>query len=177
MYSNTISIVHSNFRKKEPLYYLFRPHFCNEQTLVLGTYSFLQYFQPKISQALHHEVTQSNCYNTLSHNLWGEIGLRVPLPLIDCRAHSLLLFQYNTGRRRIEWEVWRWISTPGTDESMAALSQTRAAMLWSVKQKYDRQSLRWPFDLFLNLFYSSGYYPLTTIGIYMCCNRVLPPIL
>ena len=30
MYSNTISIVHSNFRKKEPQYYLFRPYFCNE---------------------------------------------------------------------------------------------------------------------------------------------------
>ena len=41
MYSNTINIVHSNFRRKEPLYYLFRPHFCHEQTLVLGTYSFL----------------------------------------------------------------------------------------------------------------------------------------
>ena len=27
MYSNTISIVHSKFRKKEPLYYLFRPYF------------------------------------------------------------------------------------------------------------------------------------------------------
>ena len=41
MYSNTINIVHSNFRRKEPLYYLFRPHFCHEQTPVLGTYSFL----------------------------------------------------------------------------------------------------------------------------------------
>ena len=26
------SIVHSNFRKKESLYYLFRPYFCHEQT-------------------------------------------------------------------------------------------------------------------------------------------------
>ena len=33
MYSNTINIVHSNFRRKEPLYYLSRPYFCNEQTL------------------------------------------------------------------------------------------------------------------------------------------------
>ena len=41
MYSNTISIIHSNFRRKESLYYLFRPYFCHEQTPVLGTYSFL----------------------------------------------------------------------------------------------------------------------------------------
>ena len=41
MYRNTVNIVHSNFRRKEPLYYLFRPYFCNEQTPVLGTYSFL----------------------------------------------------------------------------------------------------------------------------------------
>ena len=66
-----------------------------------------------------------------------ELQLRFHLPFVDWRAHSMLLFWYNTGRRRIEWEVWRWFSTPGTDESMAALSQTRAAMLWSVKQKYD----------------------------------------
>ena len=75
-----------------------------------------------------------------------ELRLRFPLPFLDWRAHSMLLFQYNTGRR-IEWEVWRWISTPGTDESMAALSQTRAAMLWSVKQKYDpSKSLRFNHD-------------------------------
>ena len=37
MYSNTISIVHSKFRKEELLYYLFRPYFCHEQTPVLGT--------------------------------------------------------------------------------------------------------------------------------------------
>ena len=55
MHSNTISIVHSNFRRKEPLY-LSRPYFCHEQTPVLGTYSFLYYFQQKISQALHHEA-------------------------------------------------------------------------------------------------------------------------
>ena len=47
MYSNTISIVHSNFRRKESLYYLFRPYFCHEQTPVLGTYSFL-YISSKI---------------------------------------------------------------------------------------------------------------------------------
>ena len=28
-----------------------------------------------------------------------------------------------------------------------------------------------------SLFHLSGYYPLITIGIYMCCNRVLPPTL
>ena len=72
-----------------------------------------------------------------------ELKMRVPLPFIDWRACSILLFKFNTGRMRIEWEVWRWISTPGTDEGMAALSQTRAAMLWSVKQKYDpSKSLR-----------------------------------
>ena len=72
-----------------------------------------------------------------------EFRMRFPLPFVDWRVHSILLLRYHTGRRRIEWEVWRFISTPGTDESMAALSQTRAAMLWSVKQKYDpSKSLR-----------------------------------
>ena len=41
MYSNTISIVHSNFRRKESLYLFIQPYFCHEQTQVLGTYSFL----------------------------------------------------------------------------------------------------------------------------------------
>ena len=66
-----------------------------------------------------------------------EFQMRFPLPFKDWRAHSILLLRYDTGRRRIEWEVWRWASTPETNESMAALSQTRAAMLWSVTQKYD----------------------------------------
>ena len=80
---------------------------------------------------------------TVLYETQFELKMRVPLPFIDWRVRSILLFKFNTGRRRIEWEVWRWISTPGTDESMAALSQTRAAMLWSVKQKYDpSKSLR-----------------------------------
>ena len=65
-----------------------------------------------------------------------EFRMRFPLPFVDWRAHSILLRRYHTGRR-IEWEVSSRNSTPGTDENMAALSQTRAAMLWSVKQKYD----------------------------------------
>ena len=65
-----------------------------------------------------------------------EFRMWFPLPFVDWRAHSILLLRYHTGRRRIEWEVWRRISTPGTEESMGALSQTREAMLWSVKQKY-----------------------------------------
>ena len=80
---------------------------------------------------------------TIDYHATFEVRLRVPLPVTDWRVRSLFLFRYNTGRRRIEWEVWRFISKPGTDESMAALSQTRAAMLWSVKQKYDpSKSLR-----------------------------------
>ena len=103
--------------------------------------------------------------------------MRVPLSVIDWRACSFLLLRYHTGKRRIEWEVWRWISTPGTDESMAALSQTRAAMLWSVKQKYDpSKSLRLPFTLFLIALSLICLLSPITIGIYMCCNRVLPPI-
>ena len=80
-----------------------------------------------------------------------EFRMRFPLPFVDWRACSILLLRYHTGRRRIEWEVWRWNSTPGTDDSMAALRQTRAAMLWSVKQKYDpsSKSLIWPFAPFL----------------------------
>ena len=31
-----------------------RPYFCHGQALVLGTFSFLYYFQQKISQPLHH---------------------------------------------------------------------------------------------------------------------------
>ena len=50
MYSNTVNIVHSNFRRKEPLYYLFRPYFCNEQTPVLGTYSFFSTCPPELAQ-------------------------------------------------------------------------------------------------------------------------------
>ena len=53
MYSNTINIVHSHFRRKEPLYYLFRPHFCHEQTPVLGTYSFLSISSKKYLK--HHD--------------------------------------------------------------------------------------------------------------------------
>ena len=40
IYSNSISFVHSNFRRKEPIYYLFRPYLCQEQTPVLGIYCF-----------------------------------------------------------------------------------------------------------------------------------------
>ena len=36
-----------------------------------------------------------------------EVRMRCPLPVIDWKAHSLLLFRYNTGKRRIEWEVWK----------------------------------------------------------------------
>ena len=57
MYSNTISIVHSNFRKKEPLYYLFRPYFCKETdtgfrdlqfSLVLVHQNWLRHFKMKL---------------------------------------------------------------------------------------------------------------------------------
>ena len=105
----------------------------------------------------------------VDYNSTLEVRIWVPLPVIDWRAHPILLLRYNTGRRRIEWEVWRWISTPGTDESMATLSQTRATMLRSVKQKYHPpKSLIWPFA---PLFYWSGYYPLIIClyaRAYMC---------
>ena len=54
--------------------------------------------------------------------------------------------------------MWRLISTPGTDKSMAALSQTRAAMLWSVKQKYDpSKSLRFKLKLSRNGTFRTNY--------------------
>ena len=75
MYSNTKNIVHSNFRRKEPLYYLFRPYFCHQQTPVLGTYSFLLYFQPKMSQAPRWGLLlESECLETIQLPLnygWG----------------------------------------------------------------------------------------------------------
>ena len=173
MYSNTISIVHSNFRRKEPLYLFIQALFLSWTDTGFRD---LQFSLVLVHQKLlkHHDEAlfwnQSGDYSVTI-----ELQMRFPLPVIDWRARSFLLLRYHTGRRRIEWEVWRWISTPGTDKSMAALSQTRAAMLWSVKQKYDpSKSLIWPFA---PLFHSSGYYPLITIGLYMCCNRVLPPTL
>ena len=41
MYTNSISNVHSNFRRKEPLYLFIQALFCHEQTPVLGIYCFL----------------------------------------------------------------------------------------------------------------------------------------
>ena len=43
----------------------------------------------------------------VDYNATLEVRMCVPLPVIDWRAHSILLLRYNTGRRRIEWEVWR----------------------------------------------------------------------
>ena len=88
-------------------------------------------------KCLQHFIMKLGLIIKIDYNVTLEVRMCFPLPVIDWMAHSVLLPRYNTGRKRIEWEVWRWISTPGTDESMAALSQTRAAMLWSVTQKYD----------------------------------------
>ena len=135
MYSNTINIVHSNFRRKESLYYLFRPLFLSWTDTGFRDLQFSLVFPAKnVSSTTLRPFIGIRVLADFSVTI--ELQMRVPLPVIDWRARSFLL-RYHTGRRRIEWEVWRWISTPGTDKSMAALSQTRAAMVWSVKQKYD----------------------------------------
>ena len=134
MYSNTISIVHSNFRRKESLYLFIGALFLS------WTDTGFRDLQFSLVQSTQMGSDTSRWSYLLSK--WSA-NMRFPLPFMDWRAHSILLLRYHTRRRRIEWEVWRFISTPGTDESMAALSQTRAAMLWSVKQKYDpSKSLR-----------------------------------
>ena len=44
---------------------------------------------------------------TVLYEAQFELKMWVPLPFIDWRARSILLFKFNTGKRRIEWEVWR----------------------------------------------------------------------
>ena len=36
-----------------------------------------------------------------------ELRMHFHLPVIDWKGHSFLLLRYDTGRRRLEWEVWR----------------------------------------------------------------------
>ena len=40
---------------------------------------------------------------------WARVELQMHfhLPVIDWKGHSFLLLRYDTGRRRLEWEVWR----------------------------------------------------------------------
>ena len=113
----------------------------------------------------------------VDYNTTFEVRLRVPLPVIDWRGCSILLFRYNTGRKRIEWEVWRWISTPRAGQGSKPRPRPWLAALVSKAKIWPRNLIR-PRNLTLwSLFHWSGYYPLITIGLYMCCNRVLPPTL
>ena len=86
MYSNTINIVHSHFRRKEPLYYLFRPHFCHEQTPVLGTYSF-----QKCLKQLNHEATrtrnQGPCDCQSRTNVTNACQPLALVPVVDPAMH------------------------------------------------------------------------------------------
>jgi len=90
---------------KNPYIYLSRPYFCHEQTPVLGLTVFFSISSKKYLK--HFIMKLLGLIVTIDYHPAFEVRMRVPLPVIDWRGHSILLFRYNTGKRRIEWEVWR----------------------------------------------------------------------
>ena len=71
-----------------------RPYFCHEQAPVLGTFSFLYYFQQKISQPLHHGApwnwTQSEGETKSSQNdsTHSEALSSLGLPGVHCHQRG-----------------------------------------------------------------------------------------
>ena len=109
MYSNTISIVHSNFRRKEPLYLFIQALFLSWTDTGFRDLQFSLGFPAKnISSTT---MRPFGITVTLDLKVTFELRMRIPLPVIDWRGHSILLLRFQRGRR-IEWEVWRWASTP-----------------------------------------------------------------
>ena len=111
MYSNTISIVHSNFRRKEPLYLFIQALFLSGTDI-----GFRDLLFSLLSPAKNIASTTMRPYFGIrvfgDYSVTIELWMRFHLPVIDWKGRSFLLLRYQTGRRRIEWEVWRWISTP-----------------------------------------------------------------
>ena len=112
MYSNTINIVHSHFRRKEHLYYLFRPHFCHEQTPVLGTYSFLSISSKK-------NISSTLIMRPFGLELKVEWTLKVQLTLLVpaspwpwCQRWTLLHIQHSGVYHRQLWWPGSWQAWP-----------------------------------------------------------------
>ena len=135
IYSNSISIVHSNFRRKEPLYLFIQALFMS------GTYTgFRDLLFSLLFPAKNISSTTMNMFMfkvALDYRARVELQMHFHLPVIDWKGRSFLLLRYDTGRRRLEWEVWRWISTPRTGQGSKPRPLDLGLLPWSVKQKYD----------------------------------------
>ena len=82
MYSNTISIVHSNFRRKESLYLFIQPYFCHEQTPGFRDLQFSLVFPAKnVSSTTMRPFIGIRVLADYSVTI--ELRMRVPLPVID----------------------------------------------------------------------------------------------
>ena len=105
MYSNSISIVHSNFRRKEPLYLFIQALFVSETDTGFRDLLFSLVFPAKnISSTM---MRLFNIKVAIDYRARIELKMHFHLPVIDWKGRSFLLLRYDTGRRRIEWEVWR----------------------------------------------------------------------
>ena len=114
MYTNSISIVHSNFRRKESLYLFIQVLFLSWTDTGFRDLLFSLVFPAKnISSTM---MMLFGIKVALDLRVTFELRMQIPLPVIDWRGHSILLLKFQKGRR-IEWEVWRWISTPQAGQS------------------------------------------------------------
>ena len=105
IYSNSISIVHSNFRRKEPLYLFIQALFVSGTDTGFRDLLFSLLFPAK-----HISSTTMNMFMfkvALDYRARVELRMHFHLPVIDWKGRSFLLLRYDTGRRRLEWEVWR----------------------------------------------------------------------
>ena len=105
MYSNSISIVHSNFRRKEPLYLFIQALFVSGTDTGFSDLLFSLVFPAKNLSSTMMRLFKFKV--ALDYHAQVELRMHIHLPVIDWKGRSFLLLRYDTGRRRIEWEVWR----------------------------------------------------------------------
>ena len=142
MYSNTIS-VHSNFRRKEPLYLFIQALFLTLTDTGFRDLQFSYYFQQKISQAPRwgHSVSE--------WQLTCEVRVENAIPPPSPRLERLLYSppQVPEGEEDRVGGVEVSLHTSGLARA-ASPGLDLGLLPWSVKQKYDpSKSLRWPSGL------------------------------
>ena len=171
MYSNTINIVHSHFRRKEPLYYLFRASFLSWTDTGFRDIQFSLVFPAK-------NVSSTSIMRLLGLEIKVHVTVKVKLMLLMpaspwpwCQRWTLLCIQCSGVYCRELWWPGSWQAWP----RCKAWPRLRLCALARISKNMIPLN---PSDLTPWLLYhSSFYYPPFSIGIYMCCNRVLPPIL